>query len=78
MSTYAGILTRLDLTNTMIDYLKIDIEGDEIHFFEEIFTVSFQYLRNIKQIGMEIHLPTISMHEKIDFCYTENDYFFSV
>ncbi|KAL7637265.1 UNVERIFIED_CONTAM: hypothetical protein RMT77_011977 [Armadillidium vulgare] len=52
---YENIVKRLNLSTTIIDYLKIDIEGSEREFFNDIFDTSPQLLKYIKQISMEIH-----------------------
>lgn len=52
---YINILRRLGHENTTIDYLKMDVEGAELQFFEDVFNKTPQVLRNIKQIGMEFH-----------------------
>ncbi|XP_071522104.1 probable methyltransferase-like protein 24 isoform X2 [Panulirus ornatus] len=52
---YENILKRLNLTDSVIDYLKIDIELSELDFFQDMFFSSPHLLRNIKQIGMEVH-----------------------
>ncbi|XP_042860018.1 uncharacterized protein LOC122245938 [Penaeus japonicus] len=53
---YINILKRLGHENSTIDYLKIDVEGAELQFFEDVFYRTPQVLKNIKQIGMEIHI----------------------
>ncbi|XP_071516778.1 uncharacterized protein [Panulirus ornatus] len=55
MARYITILEMLGLENTTIDYLKMDVEGDELNFFHDIFTNTPNLLKNIKQIGVEIH-----------------------
>ena len=52
---YENILKKLNLIEKNIDYLKIDIEGSELDFFFDVFTRSPNVMKNIKQIGMEIH-----------------------
>ncbi|XP_037797495.1 uncharacterized protein LOC119592651 [Penaeus monodon] len=52
---YINILRRLGHENTTIDYLKMDVEGAELQFFEDVFTRTPEVLNNIKQIGMEVH-----------------------
>lgn len=52
---YINILMRLGHENATIDYLKMDVEGAELQFFEDVFTNTPEVLKNIKQIGMEIH-----------------------
>ncbi|CAL4107318.1 unnamed protein product, partial [Meganyctiphanes norvegica] len=39
-----------------IDYLKMDVEGAEIPFLEDVLQNSPHILQRIKQIGMEIHV----------------------
>ena len=45
----------LNLENTIIDYLKIDIEESEVQFFQNVLNDDPEILQNVKQIGMEIH-----------------------
>ncbi|KAL7642978.1 UNVERIFIED_CONTAM: hypothetical protein RMT77_006267 [Armadillidium vulgare] len=52
---YENILLKLNLTEKKIDYLKIDIEGSEMDFFDDVLTNSSHLLKNVKQIGVEIH-----------------------
>lgn len=52
---YINILKRFGHENATIDYLKMDVEGAELQFFEDVFTNTPEVLNNIKQIGMEIH-----------------------
>ncbi|XP_018012080.1 uncharacterized protein LOC108669285 [Hyalella azteca] len=53
--TYRDILKLIDLEKSVIDYLRIDIEGFEVDFFRNILNDDVELLANIKQIGMEIH-----------------------
>ncbi|XP_066951848.1 uncharacterized protein [Macrobrachium rosenbergii] len=52
---YVNILERLGLTNTTIDYLKLDVELSELEFFQDIFRNTPHLLNNIKQIAVELH-----------------------
>lgn len=55
MDRYENILKKLALSEKEIDYLKIDIEGSEINFFNDVIKNSPHLLQRVKQIGMEIH-----------------------
>ncbi|CAL4124880.1 unnamed protein product, partial [Meganyctiphanes norvegica] len=52
---FENILRMLGHLDKDIDYLKMDIEGAELEFFNDVFSRSTHVLANIKQIGMEIH-----------------------
>lgn len=52
---YVNVLKKIGHLNSTIDYLKVDVEGAEINFFTDIFTSNTNLLKNVKQIGMEIH-----------------------
>ncbi|XP_064089893.1 uncharacterized protein LOC135203880 [Macrobrachium nipponense] len=52
---YENILARLNLTDTTISYLKLDIELSELEFFQDIFRNSPHLLNNVQQIGVELH-----------------------
>ncbi|XP_068207401.1 uncharacterized protein [Palaemon carinicauda] len=52
---YENILHMLGMTNATIDYLKMDIEKSELGFFRDVFTKSPHLLKNVRQIGMELH-----------------------
>ncbi|XP_018018346.1 uncharacterized protein LOC108674873 [Hyalella azteca] len=53
--TYRDILKKINEEKSLIDYLKIDIEGFEIDFFRNVLNDDAELLANVKQIGMEIH-----------------------
>nr|XP_053629711.1 uncharacterized protein LOC128686706 [Cherax quadricarinatus] len=55
LARYETILKKLGHENSTIDYLKIDVEGAELGFFQDVFTNTPNLLKNVKQIGMEIH-----------------------
>ncbi|XP_068221743.1 uncharacterized protein [Palaemon carinicauda] len=55
---YENILYMLGMTNTTIDYLKMDVEKSELGFFRDVFTKSPYLLKNVRQIGMELHHTT--------------------
>ncbi|XP_064082511.1 uncharacterized protein LOC135198651 [Macrobrachium nipponense] len=55
LETYEKILKRIGLLDSVIDYLKMDVERSELKFFYDIFTNTPHLLANIKQIGMETH-----------------------
>ncbi|KAL7641176.1 UNVERIFIED_CONTAM: hypothetical protein RMT77_008314 [Armadillidium vulgare] len=52
---YENILSILNLLDKKIDYLKMDIEGSEFEFLDDVLSNSIHLLENVKQIGMEIH-----------------------
>ncbi|XP_018018852.1 probable methyltransferase-like protein 24 [Hyalella azteca] len=60
--TYRDILAKIGKTNSVIDYLKVDIEGFEIDFLENVLYDDQELLFRIKQIGMELH-PTVFASE---------------
>ncbi|XP_053651092.2 uncharacterized protein [Cherax quadricarinatus] len=41
---------------TVIDYLKADVEGSEIPMLTDIINNTPNLLKNVKQIGVEVHL----------------------
>ncbi|XP_018019026.1 uncharacterized protein LOC108675513 [Hyalella azteca] len=53
--TYRDILKKINEEKSVIDYLKIDVEGFEIDFFRNVLNDDVELLANVKQIGMEIH-----------------------
>ncbi|XP_018027331.1 uncharacterized protein LOC108682638 [Hyalella azteca] len=53
--TYREILKKIGEEESVIDYLKMDIEGAELEFFNDVLTDDVELLANVKQIGMEIH-----------------------
>ena len=55
VDTYSNILESIDLTQTKISYMKMDIESSEFPFFNDVFDHSIQLLNNIEQIGLDIH-----------------------
>ena len=61
LDRYESILKKLNLLEETIDYLKMDVEGAEIDFFYDLFKNSPHLIKNIKQIGMEIHPSSTSM-----------------
>ncbi|XP_050707413.1 probable methyltransferase-like protein 24 isoform X1 [Eriocheir sinensis] len=58
MARYTTILQKLQLERSVIDYLKIDVEGFEVEFFSDVIRNTPNLLKNVKQIGMEIHAQT--------------------
>lgn len=56
LESYSEILKKLNLENTTIDYLKMDVEGSEWKFFENVLTKTPNLLKKVRQMGMEIHL----------------------
>ncbi|XP_042233953.1 uncharacterized protein LOC121874099 isoform X2 [Homarus americanus] len=52
---YENLLLSLALENSVVDYLKIDIDGSELRFLRDIFTTTPYLPKKIKQLGMVIH-----------------------
>lgn len=59
VNRYESIIYRLGLQDKLIDYVKMDIEGQEIEFLRDVLDTSFYLMRKIKQLGIEIH-PSIN------------------
>lgn len=55
VARYTTILDKLGLTNSTIDYLKMDVEGFERDFFHDVIKNTPNLLKNVKQIALEIH-----------------------
>jgi hypothetical protein len=57
IDTYENILNHLNLKDTIIDYLKIDIEGTETKVFQDILAndEGNLFCKHVKQIGVELH-----------------------
>ncbi|XP_050724951.1 uncharacterized protein LOC127002789 [Eriocheir sinensis] len=55
---YANILAGLGHLNSIIDILKIDVEGSEVAFFGDVFGKTPNLLKNVKMIAMEIHMDS--------------------
>ncbi|XP_069163955.1 uncharacterized protein [Procambarus clarkii] len=53
---YTNIVKMLGHENVVIDYLKVDVEGYELPMFLDILNNTPNLLKNVKQIGMEVHL----------------------
>ena len=53
--TYRSLLEHVGMLGRTIDYLKVDIEGSEIEFLEQVLRAEPHLLYHVKQIGMEIH-----------------------
>lgn len=58
MDRYANILAGLGHLNSIIDILKIDVEGSEVAFFGDVFGKTPNLLKNVKMIAMEIHMDS--------------------
>lgn len=52
-------------THRSIDYLKIDIEGDEWSVLEH-WTRETQDLRSVRQLSLEVHLPDSGRTERYE------------
>ncbi|CAF0815617.1 unnamed protein product [Rotaria sordida] len=57
--TLRMIMSELNHSQRHIDILKIDVEGSEYEFFDNLFNTSDHLSQNIRQILVEIHLSTI-------------------
>ncbi|XP_042881584.1 uncharacterized protein LOC122259095 [Penaeus japonicus] len=68
---YINLLKRFGHENTIIDYLKIDVEGAERQFFEDVLYQTPQVLKNIKQIGMEIHTGKNKKNMELYYKYAQ-------
>ncbi|XP_068207676.1 probable methyltransferase-like protein 24 [Palaemon carinicauda] len=64
LDTYENILKRIGLLDSVIDYLKIDVERAELKFFEDVFANTPHLLKNVKQIGMETHYGGKGVRER--------------
>lgn len=67
VDSYMGILKRLNLLNTTIDYLKMDIEGAELRFFRTVVDNHPELLKNVRQIGMEVHFDRLNTAIRDEF-----------
>lgn len=56
VDTYRGVLEHISMINRTVDYLKIDIEGSELGFFENILLEDPYQMQFVKQIAVEIHV----------------------
>ncbi|XP_018011962.1 uncharacterized protein LOC108669175 [Hyalella azteca] len=63
LDTYSAILRKINATERVIDFLKMDVEGAEIQFFEDVLAHNVSLLANVKQIGMEIH-PNVDINRR--------------
>ena len=72
METYGNILKMLNLTQSAISYLKMDIEGSELDFFDDIAMSSEnqELFDRVEQLGMEIHHGDID--KNLDFESSES------
>ncbi|KAL7647535.1 UNVERIFIED_CONTAM: hypothetical protein RMT77_001135 [Armadillidium vulgare] len=52
---YENILKMLDLHNKEITYLKMDVEGFELNFFNDVLNTNPNILKNVNQLAVEIH-----------------------
>ncbi|XP_037085560.1 methyltransferase-like protein 24 [Pollicipes pollicipes] len=57
--TYEGVVRFLGHLDRTVHYLKVDVEGSEWDMFAQIFAQSPHLLRNVKQIGMEVHMAFV-------------------
>ena len=59
MDTYSNLLISINESHSNISYLKLDIEGSEFFVFEDLFLNSIDLLKNVEQIGIEVHIGLI-------------------
>ncbi|CAF3064987.1 unnamed protein product [Rotaria socialis] len=57
--TLRMLMSDYDHTQRSLDILKIDVEGSEYEFFDELFSKKDHVSENIRQILVEIHLSRI-------------------
>ena len=57
--TLRMIMSELNHSGRNLDILKIDVEGSEFEFFDELFNTTDYLSENIRQILVEIHLSAI-------------------
>jgi len=57
--TLRMIMSELNHTGRYLDILKIDVEGSEYEFFDDLFNTTDHLSENIHQILVEIHLARI-------------------
>lgn len=57
--TLRMIMSDLKHTGRFIDILKIDVEGSEYEFFDDLFNANNHLSENIRQILVEIHLSKL-------------------
>lgn len=55
---YSNILAQRGHLNSVIDVLKIDVEGNELPFFSDMFANTPNLLKNVKMIAMELHITS--------------------
>ncbi|CAF2999325.1 unnamed protein product [Rotaria sp. Silwood2] len=60
--TLRMIMSELNHSQRTLDILKIDVEGSEYEFFDDVFNTSDHLSKNIHQILVEIHLAPIIRH----------------
>ncbi|KAL7644678.1 UNVERIFIED_CONTAM: hypothetical protein RMT77_004219 [Armadillidium vulgare] len=53
---FENILERVNLTGEVIDFLKVDIQGSEVEFLEDVLNNSPFLLNHVKQFAMEIYM----------------------
>ncbi|XP_063849903.1 uncharacterized protein LOC135094070 isoform X1 [Scylla paramamosain] len=55
-NSYGNILNGLGHLNSIVDILKIDVEGSELRFFKDVLEGTPSLLKNVKFIAMEVHI----------------------
>ncbi|XP_064082512.1 uncharacterized protein LOC135198652 [Macrobrachium nipponense] len=64
---YENILKKLGMSNSTVDYLKMDVEKAELGFFRDVFATSPKLLDNVRQIGMELHHTKTKLSKQRQF-----------
>jgi methyltransferase family protein len=67
--TLRMIVSELNHANRYLDILKIDVEGSEYEFFDELFNKTDHLSENIRQILVEIHLSKLIRQINNDTVY---------
>jgi hypothetical protein len=67
--TLRMIMSDLNHTGRYLEILKIDVEGSEYEFFDDLFNKTDQISDNIRQILVEIHLSKIIRRVNNDTVY---------
>lgn len=58
MARYRSILQKMKIEEAIIDYLYIDIGGNALDFFEDVFSNYPNVLKRVKMISIEIYIES--------------------